>query len=156
MNSVTWKQPRIHFQVLFNLQLPSSKLPSLRDFFASFFLACHGPFFTITASHRMHTHYKQSQSSSPIHQGRTISAYCWQLPSCLSFTLTTSLSHWKPLPILWCAPGELPFHSVSLSIFMVQSFIAGYSPRNQCNDKSYNFHPFFTLYKALIKDSSPA
>ena len=43
MNSVTWKQPRIHFQVLFNLQFPSSKLPSLLDFFASFFLHVMAP-----------------------------------------------------------------------------------------------------------------
>ena len=32
MNSVTWKQPRIHFQVLFNLQLPSTYYISLLFF----------------------------------------------------------------------------------------------------------------------------
>lgn len=152
MNSMTWQQPRIPFQVLFNLTSFH-----LLDLFASFFLdAMVPPLQLLHLTQCTHTRSREVRVVLPLIKGRQ----SWPIvDSCHLVSI-----HTKD----FSCPNESHFWSSAVlqgSFATTQSptlplwynpLLQTCSPSNRCDNKSYNFYLSFTMYKALIKDSSPA
>lgn len=149
MNSMTWKQPRIHFQVLLIYSFPPSKLPSLLDFLLLFSL--HVMALLLQLLHPAGCTHTCWSQRSPIHQEDNLSLLL--TVAILSFTPTTSVplkATSNPLR----APGNSSTQSPSPSLWynLLLQVIAQKSVTT-----SYIISILFKFCKgALIKDSSPA